>query len=313
MIDPSTERAFESTSTCFRVRALALASGPISQWSEADFSSLVWRGPHYNVLVPKGWFTRTTQAQAQLSTSIKATCEPGRRKHKRKRALRFLALVLVSSKFTRGLSPGQTDATCWCNIVVVCTFGNHVAQCCQCAYFVCRSQVNAQLSFHGHRDSVKFFVAVPGSVKRVSAASKQSNSPQTSASSSPEKARKMMLVLSGGEGYVDFRLGDGEETALEEQGGDLIAVTAKSQSTNLRSHIMVWQVAVNWVLPRPPGRAPGLVRVVQRPMGLIQNCKNLLHFQRTAWIPTKQSQNLSSRSENCNFGRESVCYSETIC
>ena len=29
-------------------------------------------------------------------------------------------------------------------------------------------QVNAQLSFHGHRDSVKFFVAVPGSMKRVS-------------------------------------------------------------------------------------------------------------------------------------------------
>ena len=55
----------------------------------------------------------------------------------------------------------------------------------------------------------------------------------------------MMLVLSGGEGYVDFRLGDGEETALEEHGGDLITVTAKGQSTNERSHIMVWQVAIN--------------------------------------------------------------------
>ena len=106
-------------------------------------------------------------------------------------------------------------------------------------------QVNAQLSFHGHRDSVKFFVAVPGSVKRVSSAGKQSSPSHTPASSSPEKTQRMMLVLSGGEGYVDFRLGDGEETALEEHGGDLITVTAKGQSTNERSHIMVWQVAIN--------------------------------------------------------------------
>ena len=110
-------------------------------------------------------------------------------------------------------------------------------------------QVNAQLSFHGHRDSVKFFVAVPGSMKRVSqaATSTRSSSPGGfTARTSPEKtvSEAMLLVLSGGEGYVDFRLGDGEETALEEQGGDLISVTARGQSTNERSHIMVWQVSV---------------------------------------------------------------------
>lgn len=66
------------------------------------------------------------------------------------------------------------------------------------------------------------------------------------ARSSPEKTvtESLLLVLSGGEGYVDFRLGDGEETALEEQGGDLISVTTRGQSTNERSHIMVWQVSV---------------------------------------------------------------------
>jgi len=110
-------------------------------------------------------------------------------------------------------------------------------------------QVNAQLSFHGHRDSVKFFVAVPGSMKRVSqpATSTRSSSPVgLTARTSPEKtvSEAMLLVLSGGEGYVDFRLGDGEETALEEQGGDLISVTTRGQSTNERSHIMVWQVSV---------------------------------------------------------------------
>lgn len=111
------------------------------------------------------------------------------------------------------------------------------------------SMVNAQLSFHGHRDSVKFFVAVPGSMKRVSqpAPSNRSTSPSGQpAKSSPEKTvtECMLLVLSGGEGYVDFRLGDNEETALEEQGGDLISVTTRGQSTNERSHIMVWQVSV---------------------------------------------------------------------
>lgn len=110
-------------------------------------------------------------------------------------------------------------------------------------------QVNAQLSFHGHRDSVKFFVAVPGSMKRISqpASSNRSASPSgLSVRSSPEKTvtEAMLLVLSGGEGYLDFRLGDNEETALEEQGGDLISVTTRGQSTNERSHIMVWQVSV---------------------------------------------------------------------
>lgn len=111
-------------------------------------------------------------------------------------------------------------------------------------------QVNAQLSFHGHRDSVKFFVAVPGAMKKVSqpaTSSSRSASPSgLSAKSSPERAvtEAMLLVLSGGEGYVDFRLGDGEETALEEQGGDLISVTTRGQSTNERSHIMVWQVSI---------------------------------------------------------------------
>lgn len=113
--------------------------------------------------------------------------------------------------------------------------------------------MNAQLSFHGHRDSVKFFVAVPGSMKRASVSSSVStqtqtgskpSSPTASQNPSPEKrVQEMTLVLSGGEGYVDFRLGDGEEVAMEDQAGDLISVTIKGQSTNERSHIMVWQVA----------------------------------------------------------------------
>ena len=59
---------------------------------------------------------------------------------------------------------------------------------------------NAQLSFHGHRDAVKFFVSVP----------------MVMASASVSTAENLllrdklpdMLVVSSGEGYIDFRLGE---------------------------------------------------------------------------------------------------------
>lgn len=67
------------------------------------------------------------------------------------------------------------------------TKNNFIPRCCM---------ANAQLSFHGHRDSVKFFVSVP----------------MTNMSLPPENPlyakRPDMLVLSGGEGYIDFRLGE---------------------------------------------------------------------------------------------------------
>lgn len=55
----------------------------------------------------------------------------------------------------------------------------------------------SQLSFHGHRDAVKFFVSVPMSQPIV-----PSEFP-----SLLNKHHQDMLVMSGGEGYIDFRLG----------------------------------------------------------------------------------------------------------
>lgn len=56
---------------------------------------------------------------------------------------------------------------------------------------------NSQLSFHGHRDAVKFFVSVP------------MNSPLvTNEFPLLSKSHQDMLVMSGGEGYIDFRLGE---------------------------------------------------------------------------------------------------------
>uniref|UniRef100_A0A665UGS0 C-Jun-amino-terminal kinase-interacting protein 4 n=1 Tax=Echeneis naucrates TaxID=173247 RepID=A0A665UGS0_ECHNA len=59
------------------------------------------------------------------------------------------------------------------------------------------SMAHAQLCFHGHRDAVKFFVTVPGSDDPVSESS-------DTTTSEPKK----YLVMSGGEGYIDFRMGE---------------------------------------------------------------------------------------------------------
>ena len=79
------------------------------------------------------------------------------------------------------------------------------------------SMAQAQLSFHGHRDAVKFFVSVPGNGGLTSGLV-TSGSP-TSAKSPPGLAASpkcigeagleasSMLVMSGGEGYIDFRIG----------------------------------------------------------------------------------------------------------
>uniref|UniRef100_A0A4W4ED01 C-Jun-amino-terminal kinase-interacting protein 4 n=1 Tax=Electrophorus electricus TaxID=8005 RepID=A0A4W4ED01_ELEEL len=90
------------------------------------------------------------------------------------------------------------------------------------------SMAHAQLCFHGHRDAVKFFTAVPGT-------------PATDASA-PEFS-KSVLVMSGGEGYIDFRMGDegGESADLDEHTLKLQPLLAKAE----RSHLIVWQVLVH--------------------------------------------------------------------
>ena len=70
---------------------------------------------------------------------------------------------------------------------------------------------NAQLSFHGYRDAVKFFVAVPGqpSTKLLQDSETNADPPLPSNNSdSSSLAFGDILVVSGGDGYIDFRIGD---------------------------------------------------------------------------------------------------------
>ncbi|XP_063991183.1 JNK-interacting protein 3 isoform X3 [Diachasmimorpha longicaudata] len=87
------------------------------------------------------------------------------------------------------------------------------------------SMAHAQLSFHGHRDAVKMFVAVPG------------HGGQSAVSDGTQPA---MLVLSGGEGYIDFRVGDVDDT--EEGLKCSSTAVANPEEQGEQSHLIVWQV-----------------------------------------------------------------------
>lgn len=79
------------------------------------------------------------------------------------------------------------------------------------------SLASAQLCYHGHRQAVKFIISAPGC--------------RSSSSSADGTATTSQLILSGGEGYINFRIGDdGSDGASE-------SVLQRSE----RSHMIIWQ------------------------------------------------------------------------
>ncbi|KAM8824969.1 sperm associated antigen 9a isoform 2-T2 [Synchiropus picturatus] len=106
------------------------------------------------------------------------------------------------------------------------------------------SMAHAQLCFHGHRDAVKFFVTVPGqAMPPPGSADSGSDDPPSESSDSVTAESKTFLVMSGGEGYIDFRMGDesGELDGLSEQTGSQHSAPTKAE----RSHLIVWQVTTS--------------------------------------------------------------------
>ncbi|KAM3921960.1 C-Jun-amino-terminal kinase-interacting protein 4 isoform 3-T3 [Leptodactylus fuscus] len=107
------------------------------------------------------------------------------------------------------------------------------------------SMAHAQLCFHGHRDAVKFFVAVPGQVILPSSCGSSELSGDKGASSQQDANsanQKFMLVMSGGEGYIDFRMGD---DGTDSEGLDESLQFEPSTAKVERSHLIVWQVMCN--------------------------------------------------------------------
>ncbi|KAJ8347210.1 hypothetical protein SKAU_G00286110 [Synaphobranchus kaupii] len=108
------------------------------------------------------------------------------------------------------------------------------------------SMAQAQLCFHGHRDAVKFFVSVPGNVLATLNGSVLDSPSENAGSTAPPDVEAQsvnnVLVLSGGEGYIDFRIGDGEDDETEEGTGDASQIKPVLSKAE-RSHIIVWQVS----------------------------------------------------------------------
>ncbi|XP_059413539.1 C-Jun-amino-terminal kinase-interacting protein 4-like isoform X4 [Carassius carassius] len=97
------------------------------------------------------------------------------------------------------------------------------------------SMAHAQLCFHGHRDAVKFFATVPGQVIVPGAEGTTESSDG-----------KSMLIMSGGEGYIDFRIGDEDGGLGRDEDEESAEHTLKLQSAPAkpeRSYVIVWQVA----------------------------------------------------------------------
>ncbi|XP_045509652.1 JNK-interacting protein 3 isoform X3 [Colias croceus] len=95
------------------------------------------------------------------------------------------------------------------------------------------SMAHAQLSFHGHRDAVTFFVAVPGA-----------GSPRTPDSPDQGPTPPPTLVISGGEGYIDFRIADSEmeDSVVVAEDGSSSGHSSLVERAS-KSHLIVWQVA----------------------------------------------------------------------
>ncbi|KAM8837199.1 C-Jun-amino-terminal kinase-interacting protein 4 isoform 3-T3 [Spinachia spinachia] len=99
------------------------------------------------------------------------------------------------------------------------------------------SMAHAQLCFHGHRDAVKFFTAVPGHAVPSASCGVEAAGDKTTDAATPE-GTKSMLVMSGGEGYIDFRMGDEDAEESEQPPLKLQPLAAKAE----RSHLIIWQV-----------------------------------------------------------------------
>uniref|UniRef100_A0AAX7SRX9 C-Jun-amino-terminal kinase-interacting protein 4 n=1 Tax=Astatotilapia calliptera TaxID=8154 RepID=A0AAX7SRX9_ASTCA len=147
-----------------------------------------------------------------------------------------LVMLISASKVTKaaGNQPGSAVRVYGDDSGDKVTAGTFVPYC---------SMAHAQLSFHGHRDAVKFFTAVPvcPSVLSGHAAASASCAGEAAgdkaADATTQEGTKCMLVMSGGEGYIDFRMGD-EDGEMEEAEDAPIKLQPKAE----RSHLIVWQV-----------------------------------------------------------------------
>ncbi|CAF3435313.1 unnamed protein product [Rotaria sp. Silwood1] len=137
--------------------------------------------------------------------------------------------IIISVPLTDNISaPSSSSSTTKPGSVVRVydqTSSNYIPYC---------SMNNAQLSFHGYRDAVKFFVAVPGQPPSKLLHDDESvNSTLTSNTTDTSTlAFGDILVVSGGDGYIDFRIGDSTTEKLDD---------VNNSNRNI-SYLIVWHL-----------------------------------------------------------------------
>ncbi|XP_041867950.1 sperm associated antigen 9a isoform X3 [Melanotaenia boesemani] len=147
----------------------------------------------------------------------------------------IISIPLSEANKTMGIMPNRPGSA-------VRVYSDDTSDCGMPGSFVpyC-SMAHAQLCFHGHRDAVKFFVTVPGqAMPPPGSADSGSDDPASESSDTATSEPKTYLVMSGGEGYIDFRIGDesSELDGLSESTGSQQSAPTKAE----RSHLIVWQV-----------------------------------------------------------------------
>ncbi len=96
----------------------------------------------------------------------------------------------------------------------------------------------SQFSFHGHRNAIKFFLSVPSEAfQRL----KSTTDKQKLKDESYEKV-ETNLILSGGHGYIDFRIGDTGNKAKHQTDAK---ITEMENTKSERAHLIVWQLNSN--------------------------------------------------------------------
>ncbi|XP_020561033.1 C-Jun-amino-terminal kinase-interacting protein 4 isoform X4 [Oryzias latipes] len=150
----------------------------------------------------------------------------------------IISIPLSEANKTTGIVPNRPGAA-------VRVYGDESSDCAAPGGFVpyC-SMAHAQLCFHGHREAVKFFVTVPGqAMPPPGCADSGSDDPASESSEITSSEPKTYLVMSGGEGYIDFRIGDegGELDGLSESTGSQQLAPTKAE----QSHLIVWQVTTS--------------------------------------------------------------------
>uniref|UniRef100_A0A665UFZ8 C-Jun-amino-terminal kinase-interacting protein 4 n=1 Tax=Echeneis naucrates TaxID=173247 RepID=A0A665UFZ8_ECHNA len=150
----------------------------------------------------------------------------------------IISIPLSEANKTTGPVPNRPGSA-------VRVYGDDSSDCTMPGSFVpyC-SMAHAQLCFHGHRDAVKFFVTVPGqAMPPPGSADSGSDDPVSESSDTTTSEPKKYLVMSGGEGYIDFRMGDegGELDGLSERTASPQSAPTKAE----QSHLIVWQVTTS--------------------------------------------------------------------